>query len=146
MNDHTDHPEPAITGPAQPTAPTAPSATGPTVTPETLRALQRQINTLLILLLVISGTFTVYLYQKVRHARRDLVALRPQAQKVIVGYQQQTEPAMQDFLTKLKAFAQENPDIVPYLEKYGLVERPATGAVQPDAAPAGQVPPLVPGE
>ena len=104
-----------------------------------LKAAQRTLSNLLILLLIVSGTFSIFLLQQVRHDRADLQGLKSQreqleqAHQVIANYNQQTVPAVRQFLQQLSAYAQSHPDVIPILMKYGLAEPSAT----PAGAPAG---------
>lgn len=100
-----------------------------------LKAARRQIINLFVLLLVLSGTFSIYLLQQVRHERATLSALASQeaqmtqAKQIIADYNEQSVPAMQDFINKLANYAKTDPDVLPILAKYGLVsQKPATNA------------------
>ena len=107
-----------------------------------LKASQRSVSNLLILLLVVSGTLSIFLLQEVRYDRADLAALKgqeeqlQQARQLIDNYNQQTVPAMQNFLKQLASYAEAHPDVMPILMKYGLA-RPGNPQ---SAAPAGQRP------
>jgi hypothetical protein len=105
-----------------------------------LKAAQRTVFNLLILLLVVSGTLSIFLLQQVRHDRADLTGLRlqeqqlEQAHQAIANYNEQTVPAVRQFLQQLSSYAQAHPDVIPILMKYGLTESSAT----PAGAAAGQ--------
>ena len=95
-----------------------------------LKVARRQISNLLIMLLVVSGTLTIYLLQEVRYDRANLNVLAaqearlPQARQIITDYNQNRVPAVQSFLEQLQEYGKTHPDILPLLAKYGLV-RPA---------------------
>jgi hypothetical protein len=102
-------------------------------------ALQRQMFTLLLALIVVSGTLTVYLYRQDSVTRKDIESIRPQAEQIISNFNQ-TRPAMQAFVKQLTDYGQTHPDFQPILKKYGLGPAPATNA----AAKPPTVPPLMP--
>jgi hypothetical protein len=99
-------------------------------------ALQRQVFTLLLALIVVSGTLTVFLYRQASLSGKDIDAIRPQAQQIIGAYNQ-NQTLMINFVNQLVAYGQKHPDFVPVLAKYGIapVAGVPAGAVAP-AAPA----------
>jgi hypothetical protein len=101
-----------------------------------VKALQYQFNTLLILLLIVSGTLAVYFYVQCRHSGRELRNLRENVVPQIDQYNTNAVPQMQRFLADLNRYAQQRPDIVPLLNRYGLQVKPASapGAAAPPAA------------
>ena len=105
-----------------------------------LRAAQRSVSNLLILLLVVSGTLSIFLLQQVRYDRADLAGMNAQeeqlqqARQVIANYNQQTIPAVRAFLKQLGDYAQAHPDVMPILLKYGL----AAPSAPQGSAPAAQ--------
>ena len=48
-----------------------------------ISALKRQVFTLLLALIVVSGTLTVYLYRQASITGKDIDAIKPQAQQII---------------------------------------------------------------
>jgi len=92
--------------------------------PDQIAALQRQVFTLLLALIVVSGTLTVYLFQQATIARHDIAGLKPQATKVIDTYNQ-NRAEIQSFVQQLAAFGKTHPDFQPILKKYGITEQPA---------------------
>lgn len=103
-----------------------------------LKVAKRQISNLLIMLLVVSGTLTIYLLQQVRYDRANLALLAnqearlPEARQIISDYNQKRVPAMQNFLEQLQEYGKTHPDILPLLAKYGLV--------RPDPSPSETAP------
>jgi hypothetical protein len=97
-------------------------------------ALQRQVFTLLMALIVVSGTLTVYLYWQNHVTRKDLTAIRPLAEQTISTFNRD-RPAMELFLKQLVAYGQAHPDFQPVLKKYGAALTPAKPATTPPAAP-----------
>ena len=104
-----------------------------------LKATQRQLSNLMIVLLVVSGTLAIFLLQEVRYAKADFANLQSQseqldqARQIIANYNQKSVPAMQGFLSQLGEYSKAHPDVLPILAKYGLVRRNPEG---PGAAPA----------
>jgi hypothetical protein len=102
-------------------------------------ALQRQVFTLLLALIVVSGTLTIYLYHQASVTRKDVSAIRPQADKIISVFNQ-NRAAMQAFVGQLAIYGQTHPDFQPILKKYGIVPPPVTNAPAKPAAAAPAAP------
>ncbi len=92
-------------------------------------ALRNQVYVLLIALIVVSGTLTVYLYRQASTMRKDIDAMKPQATQIIGAFSQ-NQKAMIDFVNQLVAYGQAHPEFRPVLMKYGITPPPA-GAVAP---------------
>jgi hypothetical protein len=86
-------------------------------------SLQRQVAVLLLALIVVSGTVTVYLWYQARTSGRDLEAIRPQATQVIQAFDQD-RPGMEKFVGQLITYGQAHPDFKPILQKYGIAAAP----------------------
>lgn len=105
------------------------------------KTVQRNLSNVLILLLVVSGTFSIYLLQEVRYDRANLAGMNvqdqqlQQARQVIANYNQHTVPTVTQFLHQLTDYARAHPDVMPILLKYGLVQR---GNPQAEGPPAQQ--------
>jgi hypothetical protein len=102
--------------------------------------MQRQITILLLALVIVSGTLTVFLWRQVRYARRDLEAMKPPASQMIQEFSK-ARPGMETFVAKVAEFGRTHPDFVPILSKYRIPMTtgapPATAtAPKPVAAPA----------
>jgi hypothetical protein len=96
-----------------------------------ITALKNQVFTLLVALIVVSGTLTVYLYRQVSLAGKDL-AQGQQLSTVLT----QNENAVAAFVTKLVAYGEKHPDFVPVLKKYGIAPVagvPANSLIAPAA-------------
>jgi hypothetical protein len=78
--------------------------------------LRRQIQTILILLILVSATFTLFLWRQVRYAGMDLTQIRP----VIEEYNKTLGPQMDDFARKLAEYGRQHPDFNAIYTKYGL--------------------------
>jgi hypothetical protein len=96
--------------------------------------LRHLIASVLILVLVISGTLGIYLLRQWQTSRKDLAAIRPQAAQMIAEYQQKSGPLMSDFVKKIGDYGRAHPDFTPVLAKYGLMPRGSTNT--PPTAPS----------
>jgi cytochrome c biogenesis factor len=103
-----------------------------------LSALRNQVFILLIALIVISGTLTVYLYRQASITRKDIEAIQPQAQQVIGAFNQ-NQKLMMDFVTALVAYGKTHPDFMPVLAKNGMVAPAGAPAPATPAAPGAPV-------
>jgi tRNA U34 5-carboxymethylaminomethyl modifying GTPase MnmE/TrmE len=93
-------------------------------------SLQRQVSTLLLVLLVVSATLAAYLRYQDYIYHKDAAAIRPQAMQVINTFNTATaginRQAVQDFLKQLVIYGQKNPDFAQQvLKKYGFAPQPA---------------------
>ena len=90
--------------------------------------LRRQTFTLLLALIIVSGTLTVFLYRQAGLTRRDIAAIKPQAAQVIQGFNQ-TRPLIQSFVQQLVAYGQAHPDFQQtVLRKYGITPQSIAAA------------------
>jgi hypothetical protein len=90
---------------------------------------------ILILVIVISGTLNIYLLRQWKTVSRELKDIRPQATQLIADYQKTSAPAMSDFLKKVTEYGRTHPDFAPVLAKYGLKPAGVTGAVPATTTP-----------
>ncbi|MCU0783099.1 MAG: hypothetical protein MUF81_03445 [Verrucomicrobia bacterium] len=107
--------------------------------------LQRQMTTLLLALVIVSGTLSIFLWRQVRYARRDLEAMKPPATQMVQEFNQ-IRPGMDAFLAKVTEFGRTHADFAPILTKYRIpmttgappatVAAPKPAAAKPAAAPA----------
>jgi len=81
-----------------------------------IAALKNQVFTLLVALIVVSGTVTVYLYRQVSLAGKDIA----QSQRIQAALNQ-NQANIENFAARLVDYGQRHPDFVPVLKKYGLV-------------------------
>jgi hypothetical protein len=93
-------------------------------------ALRHQVFTLLLALVVVSGTLTVVLYRQAKLTGKDIAVIKPQATLIIQAFSRD-RPGMENFVKQLTAYSVTHPDFQPILRKYGVVPQP-----QPAAAPA----------
>ena len=88
-----------------------------------ISALKRQVFTLLVALVVVSGTLTVYLYRQASITGKDITAIQPQAQQLIGAFNQ-NQSLMISFVNQLVVYGQAHPDFRPVLMKYGIQPPP----------------------
>ena len=89
-----------------------------------IAALQRQVFILLLALIVVSGTLTVFLYRQASLASRDLAAVKPQADQIIYTFNL-NHSNITNFVEQIQAYGQTHPDFQQQiLKKYGLVPAP----------------------
>jgi hypothetical protein len=90
-----------------------------------IAALKNQAFALLVALVVVTGSFTVYLY------RQDSM-LGKQCNQINTAMGQ-TRGAINNFVYQLVTYGQKHPEFVPLLKKYGIAPNPGM--------PAGNTPP-----
>lgn len=95
-----------------------------------IAALKNQVFTLLMALIVVSGTLTVYLYRQASLTRSDLTQA-----KQLNALVTQNEVSIENFLRQLVAYGQTHPDFVPVLKKYNLTGNPAAPFATNPVAP-----------
>jgi hypothetical protein len=98
-----------------------------------IEALQHLVISVLILVIVLSGTVDIYLLRQWRTVSKDLAGIRPQATQMIAEYQRTSAPMMNDFVRKITEYGRTHPDFAPILAKYNL--KPAAATVAPATAP-----------
>jgi hypothetical protein len=85
-----------------------------------IAALRRQVFVLLLVLVVVSGTLTVFLYRQAKLTRLEIRAIKPQATQIIQAFNQ-NRPVIQKFVQQLAAYGQAHPDFQQQvLKKYGI--------------------------
>jgi hypothetical protein len=104
-------------------------------------ALRHQVFLLLLALVVVSGTLTVYLYRQASVAKKDLTAVKPQATQMIEAFKRD-HPMMDTFVKQLTAYGVTHPDFQPILKKYGIVPQNQAGPTP--VAPAAPTAPALP--
>jgi hypothetical protein len=102
-------------------------------------ALRHLVVSVLILLIVVSGTFTIYLLRQWRTTSKELSVVRPQVAQMFSVYQKDEEPWMKDILKRFSEYGRTHPDYMYVLTKYNIRPNAATGAAPPTAtSPAPQ--------
>ena len=100
-------------------------------------ALQRQVFTLLLALIVVSGTLVAYLGYESYHLGKDINAMNAQ---VIQPYNQKL-PIIEGFVSQIVAYGQKNSDFrQQILVKYGIVPATPPAAAAAPAKPAAAAP------
>lgn len=115
--------------------PTTPPAAGSSQLQEQLDSLHHLVVSVLILLVVVSGTLTIFLLRQWQTARKDLSAYSPGANSLIAEYNRERGPRMDGFINKLTDYGRQHPDFIPILNKYGLNPTGAPAMTVPAAAP-----------
>ena len=92
-----------------------------------LVALRHQVFTLLLALVVVSGTLTVVLYRQARLTGKDIEVIKPQATQIIEAFKRD-RPNMENFVKQLTIYGNTHPDFQPILRKYGIVPPPPAAA------------------
>ena len=119
---------------------TKPSPTFADDSPQPGAALQGQVTTLLLAVVVLSGILAAYLYVQQRFAIQDR-----EANKQVVGqfsqvFRQQQKPVMDGIVEKLREFGRTHSDFLPILNKFGYGAQPATNAPAPSTPPKTAAP------
>jgi hypothetical protein len=94
-------------------------------------SLRQLVASLLVLLLVVSGTLNLYFWRQFRVTKGALDAERPQITQMVAEYDKGQGVAINNFLAKLVDFEKKNPDFAPILAKYGV--RPGQSTSAPPA-------------
>jgi hypothetical protein len=108
---------------------------------ESLRSL---VGSLLIFVIVVSGTLNIYFWRQYRVSKADLEAIRPQAAMMISQYTTNSGPAIDDLLRRIQEYGRTHPDFAPIIMKYQLNQTP-TGAPPAKAAAPAPTPAATPG-
>jgi hypothetical protein len=96
-----------------------------------LRSLRSQFTSLLIILLVFSGSLDVFILRQLMLIGRQSKELNA----IVADYEQGRRPIMENFTERLRDYAKSHREFVPILTKHGaLQEVPATNP--PGAKPA----------
>lgn len=99
-----------------------------------ISALRNQVFILLVALIVVSGTFTVYMFRQASLLGKDV-----DANTKIVNSLNQGQPAVTAFANQLGAYSMTHAEIRPVLAKYGIIPAP-TQPVPGASAPAPVAP------
>jgi hypothetical protein len=86
---------------------------------EQVTALQRQVFALLLALIVVSGTLTVYLYRQASVTGKDTQALHQQSDPMVAMFKQ-NQTAIIGFVNQLVIYGEAHPDFRPILLKFGI--------------------------
>lgn len=104
-------------------------------------SLRKQVFTILVLLIIVSGTFNIFLWRQYRYTHADLQALRKQAGPMIAQYQQQMAPRMDEFIRQIREYGRKHPGFAPILARYGLTNGATQAMPETPGTPhAGTIP------
>ena len=78
--------------------------------------LRKQVQITLILLIMVSGIFTLYLQRQNKYATLDLNSVQP----MIEDYTKNQQPVMDDFIKRLLDYGKTHSDFGPIYTRYGL--------------------------
>ena len=81
--------------------------------------LQKQMTTLLLAVVIVSGTLTVFLWRQARYARYDLDAIKPTAAQIIQDFNQK-RAGLQTFVSQVAEYGRTHADFAPIMNKYKL--------------------------
>jgi hypothetical protein len=85
-----------------------------------ISALQHQVFTLMLILVVVSGTLVAYIYYQSRQLSKSIEATQQQAVQIAKLYNQDF-PVVQSLIKQLAAYGQTHPDFQQaVLKKYGI--------------------------
>jgi hypothetical protein len=96
-------------------------------------SLRQTVFSLLVICVIISGTFLIFLFRQYRVVSRDLANIAKPAAELIAVHAKQA-PMMNQFVYKLADYGKTHPDFMPIIVKYGLTNLP------PSAAPTSVAP------
>jgi len=99
---------------------------------EQCASLRHLVVSLLVLVLVVSGTLTIFLLRQWRFTQTELNAVRPQVAQMITDYSK-ANPQINEFLKNLSDYSKTHPDFAPILAKYVRPNAPTNSV--PAAAP-----------
>ena len=102
-------------------------------------AVQLQLTILLIGLIVLAGTFAVFVWRQVRYMKADLALLKPIAALHIQGYNQE-KPTVDALVARIVEYGRTHPDFEPIMRKYQLQAFTNAPAAPAAAKPAAPVP------
>ena len=80
-----------------------------------ISSLRSQLFVMLIALVVLSGTLSVYLYRQVSVLGKDLTLINQ-----TIATSNQNQAAIVNFANQLAVYSRTHPDLAPILAKYGI--------------------------
>jgi hypothetical protein len=98
-------------------------------------ALRHLVVSMLVLVVVISGTLNIYFLRQYKTLSKELAAIRPQFNQMNAVYQKDEAPWMQDIVRKLTEYGRAHPAFAPILTKYNLKPGGPTGAMPTTPTP-----------
>lgn len=123
----------------------APSPLEPVTLEELARAhrsLRAAFNVTLVMLLILTGSLSVFFMREISIARKQITELT----RVVVEYEKSGAPVVADLRAKMQAFARSHPEFAPIYARYFGTNAPQgtqeVSSAQP--APSASVPRLPP--
>ena len=100
-----------------------------TDTSSEIAALRNQVFTLLVALIVITSTLTLFLYRQASVSGKDIDSM-----KQLINNYNTSQPLIMNFVNQLGAYSMTHPDIRPILAKYGIQVAPTQPTAPQPAA------------
>lgn len=94
-----------------------------------MQSIRQTVVSLLVLVILISATFNVYMWRQVKYSRGDLFNYRQQTAPILAEYQEKFQPTMKTVLNSLYQFGkspQADAGFASLMTKYGLTNAPST--------------------
>ncbi len=95
------------------------------------------VMSVILLCIVIGGTFCIFLLRQARFASADLEMVKINYTNVAVQYER-ARPVMDEMWRKLQDFSRTNPDFAPILSKYRVMPTTSSTTSAAPARPAGK--------
>jgi len=111
---------------------------------EQVESLRHLIGSILILLVVVSGTFNIFLLRQWKTSKTQLAFQKPQVANMVALYQKNEQPAIENFIKKMVDYGQTHPDFVPILNKYQIKAGPPPSTSSPAPPIPGASAPAAP--
>lgn len=102
---------------------------------ESLAQLRFQLNSALLVVVLLAATLVFHLYRITSNAGKDVKSIPPQALVAAENYRTNAFPRMQAFFSQLQEYGKTHPDFRPILIKHGLAQPAPAPAPAPAAAP-----------
>ena len=96
---------------------TKPTAPATTPSSDVVANLQTQVYYLLIAIILLSGTFAMFVYIQARRTQADLAATKKVGEPILQAFAQE-KTTVEAFLAKLVEYGKTHPDFAPVLAKY----------------------------
>src|SRR3954463_482285 len=109
----------------------APGIEAPDAPSSNYESLAQFIISILILVIVISGTLNILLARLWKNSSTDVDAVKTQYNAFKAYYERNEEPHIDRITKGLQVYGATNPDYVPILTNFGFGPAVAKGAVQP---------------
>lgn len=88
---------------------------------EQFESLRHAVGSALILLVIVSGTLTIYLRREAKVTSDELNGFRAATTNMFAIFQKQQAPAMAEFTKKIQQYGQTHQDFAPVLAKWDPV-------------------------